>query len=85
MSKPRVEKFGKCDFCPKVAVVQFSRQSKYSKLGRPRVMTLHYRACADHEGCPAWQSIIDLYSDAAAKAQRPIVQAVDSTASGGLK
>jgi len=70
MNQPTHAKFGRCDFCPKRAVVQFSRQSRYSSRGHRRAMTLNYRSCAEHEDSPAWRSILDLYADAAAKAVR---------------
>jgi hypothetical protein len=61
---------GRCDFCYKPAVVRFSRQSWYNSRGHRRALTLNYRSCAEHESCPAWLSILDLYTDAAAKAVR---------------
>lgn len=70
MNQTKKVKFGRCDFCRKQAVVQFSRQSHYSSRGHRRAMTLHYRSCAEHESSPAWQSIILLYEEAARKRVR---------------
>lgn len=48
----------RCNFCRRPAVVRFTVQEYlYSHRLRkqPRVT---YRACAEHEGCPTWNSVL---------------------------
>lgn len=68
MSKENT-RFGRCDFCPKRAVVQFSRVGRLVTRRNP--IRVHYRSCAEHESSPSWQAIMALYADAAFKRAQP--------------
>ena len=72
MSAPKFAP-GRCNYCAAPAVVSITWQSWYSKMGSRRALTMHARACAEHQGCVNFRSHVEF-------AKGPVVRAPAITA-----
>lgn len=57
--------FGRCSYCPRPAIVRFSRVSRYTSRGHVRSVRVQTSSCAEHEGCVNWSSNRALHPDGA--------------------
>lgn len=50
-----------CSYCEANAVARFRWDEAAGRYGQLRVVTIEVRACWVHEGCPNWQSLLDVH------------------------